>query len=248
MSEVRGRDATKAWYELVTIDLLFNVASYTFLHPFVACIIPLSLKALRYPNEDPVLLGSMAWAMFLILVALARSFDKKWAYGNPRRVDFGEEVIVITGGAGGLGLIIAQIYGMRGANVAVLDVKAPNEEDMRGFTYYQCDIRDKNAIAAAAKKIEQDVWSIRRMLDQITSLMATSWERLRFSSTMRELCKESPCWSSPTRKSRSSFSRIEVMGVYADCVAGPSKSIFYPNSIPSSSSSPECSDRELEPS
>jgi NAD(P)-dependent dehydrogenase (short-subunit alcohol dehydrogenase family) len=72
-------------------------------------------------------------------------------------VDLSEEVIVITGGASGLGLLIAEVYGMRGATVAVLDVKELESGEARGVSAYKCDVGDKEQLARVAVEIERDV-------------------------------------------------------------------------------------------
>ena len=72
-------------------------------------------------------------------------------------MDLSEEVIVITGGASGLGLLIAEVYGMRGATVAVLDVKDLESGDARGVSHYRCNVGDKDQVAKAAIDIERDV-------------------------------------------------------------------------------------------
>ena len=68
---------------------------------------------------------------------------------------------MITGGASGLGLLIARIYGLRGVSVAVLDVKELSEvigwEECSGVEYYQCDIGNRKELVATARRIEKDV-------------------------------------------------------------------------------------------
>jgi NAD(P)-dependent dehydrogenase (short-subunit alcohol dehydrogenase family) len=68
---------------------------------------------------------------------------------------------VITGGGSGLGQVIAQIYGMRGASVAVLDIKEVSEvegwDELSGVEYYKCDVGDRKALELTGKKIENDV-------------------------------------------------------------------------------------------
>ena len=78
-------------------------------------------------------------------------------------------MVVITGGANGLGKIIAETYGMRGASVAVLDVQAPDKESdgLAGVQYYQCDIGDPEAVQGAQQQIEKDV---RRRPSNLASL------------------------------------------------------------------------------
>lgn len=77
----------------------------------------------------------------------------------PREVDLSDEVIVITGGASGLGLLTAEVYGMRGATVAVLDVNEMENTEARGVTYYKCDVGDKEQVVKVAAEIEIDVSS-----------------------------------------------------------------------------------------
>jgi len=80
---------------------------------------------------------------------------------------------VVTGGASGLGLLIAEIYGMRGVSVAVLDVKEIGDgegrgadstgwSEMRGVEYYRCDVGDRAQVEEAARRIEADVRVVSR--------------------------------------------------------------------------------------
>lgn len=87
--------------------------------------------------------------------------NRRIAYGIPRDVEPSHEVIVITGGGSGLGQLIAQIYGMRGASVAVLDIKEVSEvegwDELSGVEYYKCDVGNRKALEMTAKTIEDDV-------------------------------------------------------------------------------------------
>lgn len=91
--------------------------------------------------------------MFYFLSILNRQI----AYSKAREVDLSEEVIVITGGASGLGLLVAEVYGMRGATVAVLDVRDLESGEARGVSYYKCDVGNKEEVARVAVEIERDV-------------------------------------------------------------------------------------------
>lgn len=67
----------------------------------------------------------------------------------------------MTGGASGLGLLIARIYGLRGVAVAVLDVRDVAEvegwEEGSGVEYYQCDIGSRREVEVAMGRIKKDV-------------------------------------------------------------------------------------------
>ena len=141
----------------LNIDLLLKVANVTFLHPFVAWMIPLCLRAQEYPMDCLSMRASIYWASALTLWYFIDVLNKQVAYSVPREVDLSDEVIVVTGGASGLGLLIAEVYGMRGATVAVLDVKKLESGEARGVTSYLCDVGDKAQVVKVAAQIEKEV-------------------------------------------------------------------------------------------
>ena len=146
-----------SWFAPLSIDLIVKVFRTTFFHPFIAWIIPLCFRAQEMFWDAPPMLVSIAWASFITLSWMFSVINNRMAYGLPREVDLSEEVIVITGGASGLGLLIAEVYGMRGASVAVLDTREMENGEARGVTYYKCDVGDKAQIQRVATEIERDV-------------------------------------------------------------------------------------------
>lgn len=103
------------------------------------------------------MIAAIAWAGMVTLSWMANVINQRIAHGLPREVDLSEEVIVITGGASGLGMLVAEVYGMRGASVAVLDVREMENGEARGVTTYKCDVGDKTQVLKAAADIERDV-------------------------------------------------------------------------------------------
>ncbi|KAI1438890.1 short-chain dehydrogenase [Xylaria sp. CBS 124048] len=146
-----------SWFAPLSIDLLLRVLNVTLLHPFVAWIIPLCFRAEHQAWDTRPMVISTAWAVLVTLLWMGNVVSHKIAYGLHREVDLSEEVIVITGGASGLGLLVAEVYGMRGATVAVLDTKPLESTEARGITYYQCDVGDKAQLARVAAEIERDL-------------------------------------------------------------------------------------------
>lgn len=69
--------------------------------------------------------------------------------------------MVITGGAGGLGKVLAETYGMRGVSVAVLDIREPDEqsEALENVRFYKCDVSSVTDVQKAKISIEKDVRS-----------------------------------------------------------------------------------------
>lgn len=155
------------WHAHLTIDLFAHVINRSLLHPFIAWLIPLSLRAVHKPYDAPDVIVACVWATFVTLLAVFGVVNKRVAYGVPREVDWAEEVVVITGGASGLGRVLVQMYAMRGASVAALDVRLPSEEvekkwdveEVEGARFYRCDISDTRAVELVRDRIENDVCS-----------------------------------------------------------------------------------------
>jgi len=153
--------ANMKWHNYLTLDVFIKVFNQTLLHPFVAWIVVLCLRAQVTPYEHPSMIIAISWASILTVLAGLKYINERIAYGTPREVDLSREVIVVTGGGSGLGQLIAQIYGMRGASVAVVDVKEVSEvegwDELSGVEYYQCDVGDRKALELTASRIENDL-------------------------------------------------------------------------------------------
>lgn len=153
----------RAWYHHITLDVLLKSLNRSILHPFIAWIFVLCLRAQVVPYEHPAFIGAVGWAVFRTLLAVAGVINDRIAFGEARTVDLSEEVVVVTGGASGLGLLIAQIYGLRGASVAVVDVKEVSEiaevwgEKISGVEYYRCDVGNRKEVEATRSMIEKDL-------------------------------------------------------------------------------------------
>ncbi|KAI9807157.1 MAG: hypothetical protein M1825_005875 [Sarcosagium campestre] len=148
----------KRWHNYITVDLLVLVLQRSAFHPFVAWMVPLCFRAVGTPYHHRSIRLSIAYAILVSLYAVFAIANKRLAYGPARRVDLSKEVIVITGGASGLGALIAEVYAMRGASVAVLDISdIEGEERAGGVEFYRCDVGDKAQIEKAAAQIEEDL-------------------------------------------------------------------------------------------
>ncbi|KAK5126059.1 hypothetical protein LTR85_011414 [Meristemomyces frigidus] len=149
----------KRWYEQITIDLIALILQRSIFHPFIAWLIPLCQRAVGAPYESFEFRATCSYAAFITLVWMLSVINKRLAYGVPRELDWDEEVVVVTGGASGLGKIMAEMYGMRGASVAVLDVHKPAKESegLAGVHFYQCDVGDAAAVEKAKTEIEKDL-------------------------------------------------------------------------------------------
>ncbi|EMD00363.1 hypothetical protein BAUCODRAFT_566024 [Baudoinia panamericana UAMH 10762] len=152
---------TKSWYSQVNIDLLAHILHRSIFHPFIAWLIPLCQRAVGAPAHSFNVYATCIYASIITLLWVLSYLDKRLANGPPRELDWNEEVVVITGGAGGLGKILAEIYGMRGASVAILDIQQLEKESegLAGVEFYHCDVGNSDAVERARGQIEKDVVS-----------------------------------------------------------------------------------------
>ncbi|KAH6633355.1 short chain dehydrogenase/reductase [Boeremia exigua] len=151
--------ADAPWHQYLTIDLIWYVLGYTLFHPFVSWVVVLCLRAQYTKYEAPEMRIAIAWSIAMSAIGIFGIVSDRIAFGPHREVDLSEEVIVITGGVEGLGGLLADTYGMRNANVAVLDLKTVDaaEAEAKGVKYYQCDVGDAQQVEAAAAKILKDL-------------------------------------------------------------------------------------------
>ncbi|CAN9082723.1 unnamed protein product [Alternaria alternata] len=147
------------WHHYLNIDMVWYVLGYTLFHPFVSWVVVLCLRAQYTPYENIEMRIAMAWAMLMTVNGIFGLISDRIAWGSPREVDLEEEVIVVTGGVDGLGGLLAETYGMRNANIAVLDMKEVDEDEAenKGVVYYKCDVSDAKQVEAAAAKIVEDL-------------------------------------------------------------------------------------------
>ena len=130
------------WHSHLTLDLLLHVLSVTIFHPFLAALIPLCLRAIATPYNSPSFILSAAFAICVSLYRVLDEVNKTIAYGATREINWEDEVVVITGGVGGLGGCLAEIFALRGVEVGVLDIAVRDEDgvETEGMSPYRCDI------------------------------------------------------------------------------------------------------------
>jgi hypothetical protein len=161
-SQSQSQSQPKPTSTLFTIDTLLNILQKSLLNPFIAWILVLCLRAQVTPLSHPSWILTVTYAISLTTLWVLRKINERVAHGVPRTVDFENEVVVITGGASGLGLLIAQNYGMRGASVAVLDVRDLGEEAVEeafgvGVLYVRCDVGNRVEVESAKGRIVAEV-------------------------------------------------------------------------------------------
>ena len=154
-----SRRADAPFYTAISIDLVLRVLHQTVFHPILVWFVPLAYRAQTFQYHHPPLYLSAAYAALVTVFYLIGRLNASLASGPPRAFDWTEEVALITGGASGLGLLIAEVYGMRGVSVAVLDVNVPDEgeTEARNVHFYRCDVGDLAAVRSVRARVEEEL-------------------------------------------------------------------------------------------
>lgn len=144
-------------YTLHIISFLFPPLSYiySFLLSYILCLLAVG-HPLSTITPTPLVIG-VWYTLFYILTAL----NTRLGNGARRPLIWGEQIAVITGGAGGLGWLIAKILELKGVTVVVWDIKCPEdeEEEEGGVKWYKVDVGNAEEVEKAYKRVVDDVRS-----------------------------------------------------------------------------------------
>ncbi|PAV21151.1 retinal short-chain dehydrogenase reductase [Pyrrhoderma noxium] len=142
-------------------DLVVKVAIQTIFSPFFIFFIPVFYRFQGLELDHPVFLYS---GIYFVLVSTF--WGLKWIsrlYRNggnlffaPPRLDWGEQIVVITGGSSGIGELIANTLAVRNVTTIVLDVN-PIQTENYNITYYKCDVSKWEEMEAVSKQIVEEI-------------------------------------------------------------------------------------------
>lgn len=141
-ADVLGRWIQRTLLDPWKVVPLLVLAKYTVKGREIIESRPLLLKALRSLATLAVLQRAGAW------------LDRRVLNNGVRdHYDWNREVVVLTGGSGGIGRRVAQLLADRGIKVAILDITPPADALPNSVRFFQCDITSPDAIAETGAAI-----------------------------------------------------------------------------------------------
>jgi len=148
-------------YDSVDIDMVIKVLSQTAFSPFFTCFIPIFYVFQGYQFTDPVVLVSSLYcsavSAFWLLKWISQLYrNQNSLFFKPQPLDWSDQIVVVTGGASGVGELLANTLAVRNVTVVVLDVKSIVTENYN-ITYYPCDVSKWEAVEAVSKKIIEEI-------------------------------------------------------------------------------------------
>jgi len=148
-------------FDSLDIDLVFKVLKNTLFSPFFIFFVPIFFVFQGAELHDTRVLWTGGYYVLLCIYWM-----NDWLsllYKNqgsllfrPERYDWGEQIVVITGGASGVGELLANTLAVRSVTVAVLDVK-PMVTENHNVVYYKCDVSKWEEVEAVSKKIVEEI-------------------------------------------------------------------------------------------
>ncbi|KIW14456.1 hypothetical protein PV08_07240 [Exophiala spinifera] len=158
----------KPWHRVITLDLILLILANSVFHPYITFIFYLCIAAL-HKHREPIAYYTLWYTGFLAVVEVAVWTNQRITYGKHRIVAWENEVVVITGGANGLGRVLAEILLRKGVSVAVLDVREPDEEARE--TMERWDLLWEVVDVSDAKKVDEAIEKVVKELGPPTILV-----------------------------------------------------------------------------
>jgi len=148
-------------FDNLDVDLVIKVLKHTVFSPFFVCLVP---TLFIFQGNKPASWTVIAPAVWCAIISVFWSI--KWVsllYRNqgslifrPKSLDWGEQIVLITGGASGVGELIANTLAVRNVSVVVLDVN-PIRTENYNITYYKCDVSKWEEVEAISKKVVEEI-------------------------------------------------------------------------------------------
>jgi len=161
MESTHGNEDGTPIFDSLDIDLVVKVLANTAFSPFFVFFIPIFYIFQGAKFSDNIVVAS---AIYWVVISTFWSI--KWVsklYRNqgsfvlrPPTLDWSEQIVVITGGASGIGELLANTLAVRNVTVVVLDVN-PIVTENYNVAYYKCDVSKWEEVEAVSKKIIEEI-------------------------------------------------------------------------------------------
>ncbi|KZP20196.1 retinal short-chain dehydrogenase/reductase [Athelia psychrophila] len=148
-------------FDSFDVDLVLKVLSHTLFSPFFTLLIPIFYFFQGMAIRSPAVVGSFAYYLLVSAFWSIKWYSRlyrnqgKLLYG-PAQFDWGEQIVVITGGSSGIGELLANTLAVRNVSVVVLDVN-PIVTENSNITYYKCDVSKWEDVEAVSKTIIDEI-------------------------------------------------------------------------------------------
>ncbi|KAF0559073.1 NADP-binding protein [Gigaspora margarita] len=137
---------------IFSIDFFIRILNVSLFHPSFAILFLVIIYVQGYGISQPEFLFASVYSFIVCFFWLLSYLSIKSRNGwKTCRLDWDDEVVVITGGSSGLGSLLAETLA-RNVTVIVLDIKPP-EVEHDNIIYFECDVSKFEDVQRVAKEI-----------------------------------------------------------------------------------------------
>jgi len=160
MGHCRGEDGSPI-FDNLDIDLFIKVLANTAFSPFFVFFIPIFYIFQGAKLTDPIIITSSTYYILVSAFWFSRWYSKLYRNQgsllfSPVPLDWGEQIILVTGGASGIGELLANTLAVRNVTVVVLDVN-PIVTENYNIVYYKCDVSKWEQVEEVSRKIITEI-------------------------------------------------------------------------------------------
>lgn len=143
----------------------FTLTDTRVIGPFLVLLMyfPRRIKKLLPPKlqlllKSPLLIKLLSVIAGYHILRKTNSAISQYCSNNGRSIVFrtSDELVLISGGSSGIGLLMAKEFAKRGVKVIILDLREPRDLIPANVHFYKCDITSTNEIAETATSIRKD--------------------------------------------------------------------------------------------
>ncbi|KZS97932.1 retinal short-chain dehydrogenase/reductase [Sistotremastrum niveocremeum HHB9708] len=159
--DAHGHDEPTQIFDNLDLDLIVKVLSHTAFSPFFTFFIPIMYRAQGAEWSSSIIRTSLGWFFFTFALWFAGFVERIYKNNGSllfrgERCDWGEQIVLITGGSSGVGALLANTLAVRNVTVVVLDV-VPIVTENYNINFYECDVSNWEAVSAVHQKIVDEV-------------------------------------------------------------------------------------------
>uniref|UniRef100_A0A8H7Y088 Short-chain dehydrogenase/reductase 3 n=1 Tax=Psilocybe cubensis TaxID=181762 RepID=A0A8H7Y088_PSICU len=160
-SNHRGGDDGTPIFDNLDLDLIIQVLANTAFSPFFVALMPVFYVFQGAKVSDGIVVGGVVYYLAISLFWFIKWYSRLYRNQGsfilrPKRLEWSDQIVVVTGGASGIGELLANTLAVRNVTVVVLDIN-PIVTENYNIAYYKCDVSRWEEVEAVSKKIIEEI-------------------------------------------------------------------------------------------